>query len=109
MSVLKNSSIIRSPKLKGTIVENILLLLSQKELSISELSIQIQAKMLIYDKVFKKYLVHLVDYELITYNGQRRVYLIEDGGLELLDKIDKEKNDGIIDSEDIMIIITIEK
>jgi predicted transcriptional regulator len=107
MNVLKNSSIIRSPKLKGTIIENILLLLSQKELSISELSIQIQGKIRISDKVFKKYLIYLVDYELITYNGQRRVYLIEDGGLELLDKINKEKNDGMIDSEDIIIIITI--
>jgi hypothetical protein len=37
--------------------------------------------------ILKKYLFYLIDYDLISYSGQKRVYLIKDKGLELLSRI----------------------
>ncbi len=105
-SFTRNSNIIKSTKLQGDIVENVLLI-CKKELAIDDLSSEIQSKMQLSYKHLKKYMVHLIDYELITYNGQRKVFLIEDEGLELLDWINREKDEEMIDSEDIL--ITIEK
>jgi len=59
-----------------------------------------------YYKIFKKYLVYLADYELISYNGQRHAYHIEENGIDLLDLIDKEKKRAmIVDSKDVTITI----
>jgi hypothetical protein len=106
-----NNFIIKSPKLKSIIVENILILLYLKDFTISELLSEFQ-KRLPYSsssssscKLFKKYLVYLADYELISYNGQRKTYFIEDNGLDLLNWISKEKKRLLADSEDITITI----
>lgn len=75
----------KSPRLRGEIVENILLLLRLKEYSVSDLLYEIKRKLpLTSDKTIKKYLVYLADYELISYNGQRKVYLIDCNSLDLL-------------------------
>ena len=37
--------------------------------------------------ILKKYLFYLIDFDLISYSGQMRVYLIKDKGLELLSRI----------------------
>ena len=37
--------------------------------------------------ILKKYLFYLIDYDLISYSGQKQVYLIKDRGLELLSRI----------------------
>ena len=41
--------------------------------------------------VLKEYLFYLIDYELISYNGQKQVYLIKDKGLEILSRIMENK------------------
>jgi hypothetical protein len=101
-----NNFIIKSPKLNGAIVESILLLLCIKELSIFDLLFEIQRRLpsSSFHKL-QKYLVYLADYELISYSGQRHVYWIEDNGLGLLDRINREKKSSMADSEDITISI----
>ena len=42
---------------------------------------------------------------IISYNGQRKTYFIEDNGLDLLNWISKEKKRLMADSEDITITI----
>ena len=42
-------------------------------------------------ELLKKYLFFLIDYDLISYNGQNRVYTIKDVGLEILSRTLKEK------------------
>lgn len=42
-------------------------------------------------ELLKKYLFYLIDYDLIFYNGQDRVYMIKDVGLEILSRTIKEK------------------
>jgi hypothetical protein len=37
--------------------------------------------------ILKKYLFYLIDYDLISYSGQKQVYHIKDNGLELLSRI----------------------
>lgn len=80
----------KSPRLKGEIVENIILLLRLREYSVSDLLFEIKRKLpLTSYNTLKKYLIYLADYELISYNGQRKVYLIECNGLDLLYWINK--------------------
>jgi hypothetical protein len=42
-------------------------------------------------ELLKKYLFYLIDYDLISYNGQNRVYTIKDIGLQILSRTIKEK------------------
>ena len=100
-------TIIKSPKLQGSIIETILRLLAFKELSIFELTFAIQAKMPLPYRTLKKYLVYLIEYDLVSYSGKTQLYSIECGGYDLLDKIIIEKKIAMIDNEDIL--ITIEK
>jgi len=98
MKINNKNSFIKSPKLKSVIVENVLELLFLKDFAISELLIELQRR-LSYPpfsyKLLKKYLVYLVDYNLILYDGQRQVYTIEYNGLDLLNLISKEKRDRL--------------
>lgn len=55
----------------------------------------------------RKYLFHLINYELISYNGQKQIYTIREEGIHLLDWIKREKIIMAVSSEDF--IITIEK
>jgi hypothetical protein len=59
----KNKYIIKLPKLKTIIVENILILLYLKDFTISELLFELQRRLLHYPsssyKLLKKYLVYL--------------------------------------------------
>ena len=41
--------------------------------------------------ILKKYLYYLIDYDLISYNGQRQTYSVKDKGLEVLSRM-IEKN-----------------
>jgi hypothetical protein len=40
--------------------------------------------------ILKRYLFYLIDYDLVSYNGQKQVYLIKDKGLELLGRLDRK-------------------
>jgi predicted transcriptional regulator len=42
-------------------------------------------------KILKKYLFYLIDYDLISYNGQRQTYSIKDKGLEVLSRMIENK------------------
>src|SRR4051812_46136521 len=103
---IKNNFIIKSPKLKSVIVENVLELLYKKDFTLSELLFKLQRRLHYLSfsyKSLRKYLVYLVDYELILYDGQRQVYTIEYNGLELLNWISKEKKRLLANTEDIKI------
>jgi hypothetical protein len=57
-----------------------------------------------YDNL-KMYLFYLIDYDLMSYNGQNQIFIIEDSGYDLLEMIDKEKRQGKNDIKDIVITI----
>ena len=107
-----NNFIIKSPKLKSVIVENVLELLYLKDFTISELLFEFQKRLpylSVSYKSLKIYLVYLVDYDLILYDGQRQVYTIEYNGLDLLNWISKEKKRLSADTEDITITMERER
>lgn len=93
----------KSPELKAVTVEHILMSCIEGA-SIIEL-VYAKQKMLPLPHEMKKYLFHLIDYELISYDGQRQTYTIEEGGLDLLDWIKREKMSMAADVEDIVITI----
>ena len=94
----------RSPKLKASIIEPILILCING-ISIYELPIEIQGISPLPCKILKKYLFYLVSCELLSYNGQRQIYVTENAGFDLLYKIHLEKQNTLATSEDITITI----
>lgn len=94
----------RSPKLKASIIEP-LLLLCINGISIYELPFETHKMLQLPSKTLKKYLFYLVSCELVSYNGQRQIYATEDGGLDLLYKIHQEKQNTLVDVEDITITL----
>ena len=74
-------------------------------ISICELSFEIQRVIPLPYKALKKYLFYLINYELVSYDGQRQIYITEDGELYLLDKIGEEKRITMTNSEDIVITL----
>ena len=55
--------------------------------------------------ISKKYLLYLVDYHIVSYNGQRHVYAIEHDGFDLLDMIMKEKRVMNANMDDLVITL----
>jgi hypothetical protein len=104
MGSIKNPNNKRSPKLKAIVIEPILLFCINGA-SIYELSFEIQRILPLPYKALKTNLFYLVSYELVSYNGQRQLYITEDGGLDLLYKINREKKMTMVDIEDIVITI----
>jgi predicted transcriptional regulator len=41
--------------------------------------------------ILKKYLFYLIEYDLISYNGQRQTYSVNDKGLEVLSRMIENK------------------
>ena len=95
---------IKSPKLKAMIVEHVLITCIEG-ISICDLSLKIQRILPLPYRYLKRYLFYLINYELVSYDGQRQLYITEDGGLDLLYVIYKEKKMAMANSEDIMITI----
>ena len=98
----------RSPKLKASILEPILLYCING-ISIYELPIEIHRLLPLSCKILKKYLFYLISCDLISYDGQRQIYVTEDGGLDLLNKIHQEKRKTLVTNEDITITLEYSK
>jgi len=105
-SINNNNNIksIKSPKLQGEIVESILIYCING-ISICELSLEIQKVVPLPLKTLKKYLFYLINYELVSYDGRHQIYITEDGGLDLLDRISEEKRTTMTNTEDIAITL----
>ena len=99
-----NNNHMKSLELEAAIAEPILMACLEG-CSICELSCKAQAMLPLPYTVLKKYIFHLINYELLSYNGQRQVYVTEEGGLDLLYLINKEKKMAMVNSEDIVITI----
>ncbi|HJT46818.1 MAG TPA: hypothetical protein VJ729_01460 [Nitrososphaeraceae archaeon] len=65
------------------IVEYILLLCAEETTFDDLMQLMISSS----PTILKKYLFYLIDYDLVSYNGQKQVYLIKDRGLEILSRI----------------------
>jgi len=71
-------------QLTGLNVLEYILLLCAREATFDDL---MQLRILSSPAILKKYLFYLIDYDFISYSGQKQVYLIKDKGLELLSRI----------------------
>jgi hypothetical protein len=94
----------KSPKLKAVIVEHVLISCIEG-ISICELALKIQIILPLPNRCLKRYLFYLINYELVSYDGQRQLFITEEGGFDLLHMINKEKKMTMANSEDIMITI----
>ena len=82
MSIINNKDI-KSPELKASIVEPILLRCVNK-VSFYILALAIQQNFQISFIELKIYLFYLIDYEVISYDGEEQMFTIEGGGMEFI-------------------------
>ena len=106
MSFINSNKSLKSPEFCAAIIERILQSCIYGSY-IYELVNAVQSITSSPHNTLKKYLFYLIDYELISYDGQKQMYIIADEGLDLLDWITSEKKDLGVNSEEI--IITIER
>jgi hypothetical protein len=59
----------------------------------------------VINDILKIYLFYLIDYDLVSYNGQKQIFSIKDNGYDLLDMIEIEKIEEKSNIEDIVITI----
>ena len=106
MNYINNKIDIKSPELQSLYLEPILLYCIGGS-SFNCLLEIIQKKVLVpisYKKI-KKYLYHLINYEIVIYDGQRKIFLTKNEGINLLFSIYKEKKINKINSEDLVITL----
>jgi hypothetical protein len=88
--------------LEAAVIETILLSCINK-VSIYILALAIQKIISISISNLKRYLFYLIDYGLISYKDQKKLFIIENGEFGLLDMIDAEKRQEGTDIIDITI------
>lgn len=96
---------LKSLELEGTVVESILEGCI-KEASIVEITFITQGVLQRSLNTIKKYLFYLIECDLITYSGQKQVFVITKYGWDLLARIKMEKIS--IGSENIDIMLSLE-
>jgi hypothetical protein len=101
---ITNQKNTKSPKMRAVIVESILTS-CVNGVFMCELSLKVQRILPFPNRGLKRYLFFLINYELVSYDGQRQLFITEEGGLDLLHMINKEKKMTMANSEDIVITI----
>ncbi len=96
----------QSPDLQSNLLEHILLHCIGGCL-LSDLVKLIQSVVLmpLSFNTTKQYLYHLINYELVSYDGKRKFFITKNDGLDLLSIIHREKKMAGIKSEDLIITL----
>ncbi len=89
MNISHNKDI-KSPALQAVVVEPILKL-CVNGITMSDLKLKTDSMLSLMYDIAKKYLFYLIDYGLVSYNGQKQIFVIEDGGNDLLCMIEEKK------------------
>ncbi len=95
----KNS---RSPDLQAFIVEPILVA-CMDDATIDEIAKEIATVIPSPYPILKDYLFFLIEYGLVSYNGLKRLFSIDDGGWEMMHLLGRQKRIDGIDIKDIVI------
>lgn len=93
---------IESPKLRADILEPILTSCIKGE-SIRGILYKNQKLASLNINIIKKYLFFLIEFGLISYSGQKQIFVIEERGLDLLNIIEEEKVNEKTDMKNIII------
>ena len=100
----KDYSTIKSPELKAIIVEQILVVCVNRT-RFNELFDIVRRINSLPRYILKKYLFQLIEYGIISYQGENHVYVITRTGLELLSIVNREKRTTQLDFKDIVICL----
>ena len=101
MNITHNTDI-KSPELRAVLVEPILYECSHNQ-SFYNIASKIFIELGLSPFNLKKYLFYMIDYELISYNGKKQVFVLEDAGNELLNRIIDLKQKRVEDIKKIKI------
>ena len=89
MNISHNKDI-KTPALQAAVVEP-LLKLCVNGITMYDLKLKTDNMLSLMYDIAKKYLFYLIDYGLVSYDGQKQIFVIEDGGKDLLGMIEEKK------------------
>jgi predicted transcriptional regulator len=95
----KDYMTIKSPELAAIMVERILVVCVNRT-RFNELFDTIRRITSFSCYNLKKYLFHLIEYDIISYHGENEVYIITRTGLDLLSIMNREKRTTQLDFKD---------
>ena len=106
MNFINNNIDVESPELQSIYLEPILLYCI-RDISFTYILKIIQKNLSLYisNNNIERYLYHLINYELVIYDGQRNIFITKNEGIDLLFLIHKEKKINRINSEDLIITL----
>ncbi|MDQ4073105.1 MAG: hypothetical protein M3162_02240 [Thermoproteota archaeon] len=97
----KNS---QSPELQAFIVEPILVA-CMDDAAMDDIAKEVGKVIPSPFPILKDYLFFLIEYGLVSYNGQKRLFSMDDGGWEMMHLLRRQKRINGIDSKDIVITL----
>ena len=90
------------PNLRADIIESIFICCIKGELNLNTLY-KNQNGLPLKRNIIKKYLFFLIEFGLISYNGLKQIFTIEERGWDLLNIIEDEKTNKKTDIQNIII------
>jgi len=102
MNINNYNKEIKFPKLRADLIELILIYCIKGELNLN-LLYRNQKILPIKQNIIKRYLFFLIEFGLISYNGQKQIFTIKEKGLDLLNIIEDEKTNKKTDMQNTII------
>lgn len=82
-----------------------ILLMCLKGFTIQQICLNTQRQIPISDELIKKYLFYLIEYNLVTYNGNNQSFFTSNSGVNLLFKIERKKLTEKIKTSEILLYL----
>ena len=105
MKLIKDEEKTQNILVMQAIIFQPILLLCLKGAPIQSIYWNIQKLLPISDELIKKYLFYLIEYGLISYNGNNHSYFSSDAGVNLLFKIERKKLTEKITTSEILLYL----
>ena len=105
MKLIKDEEKTQNILVMQAIIFQPILLLCLKGASIQSIYWNIQKLLPISDELTKKYLFYLIEYGLMSYNGNNHSYFSSDAGVNLLLKIERKKLTEKITTSEILLYL----
>ena len=105
MKLIKDEERTQNILVMQAVIFQPMLLLCLKGSPIQSIYLNVQKLLPISDELIKKYLFYLIEYGLISYNGNNHSYFSSDAGVNLLTKIERKKLTEKITTSEILLYL----
>ena len=105
MKLIKDEEKTQNILVMQAVIFQPILLMCLKGSTIQKIRLNIQRLLPISDELIKKYLFYLIEYGLISYNGNNQSFFSSNSGVNLLFKIERKKLTEKIKTSEILLYL----